>query len=186
MARITSTFTPEPDVFPYAGMAEAQADKLNIVRAELRFQINGDAITISGAGDDQEAVIDVNLPRNFAYVHLESHIGIICTDSTQWESVAWGGLQNGRGGMTRDWIAPIEHFSNGATTFGGRRIWTAQAQVKSVILPASPGENGEWQFRVGNPTLDQAAGTMFALIRFLQFDVEQAHHFAVNNPMPVR
>jgi len=185
MARVTTTLTPLPVLFPYSGIGSRQADESNAVQAEISFQINGDAITLSGVGDDQELIIDINLPRAFSYVHLESHIGIICDDSAQWEPVAWGGLQNGGNTSARKYIAPVEFFSNGATTFGARRIWTAQSQIKALIDIASD-TKGKWQFRVGNPTTNQDAGTCFALIRFLQFSIAQQNDYRVNTPTPTR
>lgn len=178
---------PDPVIFPYAGLPDVVSERTNNPRAEVSFQMNGDVIPAAGTGDSVKLTVTCNLPIGYGYVLLEAHLGLIASDAVDWDKVAWGQLQNGDAAGTRAWIAPLEFFSRGGSNADGRIIWSLQNRINQLVLGASSNSGpSQFKFVVNNQVLDGAAGTFFGLVRFLQYDVEQAHHVAVNAAVPVR
>lgn len=185
MAVVATEVDVEPKMFPYSGRPDAIGQFTNAPRAEVSFQLNGVTVDGPGTGDSIQLTVKNELPIGFAYVLLEAHFGMVVSDATDWDRVAWGAMQNG-GGATRTYLVPLEFFSRGLSVDGVRLIWTMQNNTNQVILPGTPQAQSQFKFVVANSSLDGEDALLYSFVRFLQFDIEQAHNYAVNNAIPVR
>ena len=184
MATTTTSLTPAASIFQYQGMPDILGERTRIPRAEINFNLDEAVVTVAGAGEDQALIITCVLPPGFAYAMREVHVGLKTANGDDWDNTAWGQMANGAG-ATRTLFAPIQFASNGTSRGITRRIWVVSEYVKQVMIPV-PGDGPEMGFSVSNTTIDGAAGTVSFFAAFLQFDIEQAHNFAVNNPLPIR
>lgn len=186
MALVVTTFTPLPELFSYSGLPDVITERSQFPRGEVAFNIFAGAVDAPGAGDNARISIQMSLPPGYAYVLREAHYSLAASDTEDWEAVAPLTFDNASSGDAT-WQAPIELFSEAKGT--SRRIYTKQSDLKQVVLPGGP-TPGITSMLVSithtNQNDDGLAVTVFATVRFLQFDIEQAHHFEVNQATPVR
>jgi len=187
MATVTTTITPTPVPFPYSGLPDVISERTGIPRGEQSFNENGTAITLAGVGDVQQLIVNCNLPPGYAYVFRECNAFNLATDATDWDSTAYLGFTDSLTGGEQSFKIAVEMASSGATQFGTRKIINSPIEpFRQVILPANGTSQIQAQLIWTNAVTNGAVGSLFFSCRFLQFDIEQAHHYAVNYPIPTR
>lgn len=186
MATTTTTLTPQPDFFPFAGLGEI--DISTVPRAIVSFSIIAGVITAGGAGNEQRLVINTILPVNFAYVVTDFFLRISADDVADWNSE--GELQITDSSSTaRTFFAPQEIQSLGVAdlTAGGVRLYCPCGPLLSNLLRPIPGEDPpRANIILTNNVQDGSAGTCHLYMRYLQYDVRQVHNVYVNTPQVVR
>lgn len=191
MAATVTTIAPPPLLFSYTGLPAGDL-RLNLPRAEVHFggpQLSAN-VTVAGAGDDQRIDITCTLPLGYAYVLRELHLSMVNDDAADWEDNGFTTWQNSTTEADRSTFVPMGIHSTGGGANGpaGFRVknWTLVDPIRQVVKPAVGNQGLEFFLSLQNPVIDGAAGFVHFMIRFLQYDIEQAHHYAVNNPIPVR
>ncbi len=186
MATTSTVSDPDPVYFPFTGFEKGPSRISSpYPRGQVTFSNASVAITVAGAGEDQLWRINMVLPIGYAYVLVEVHFQIqgALADLAGWDTVF-----NGEINLTNPVRAiPFDGVSLGdtfATTLLDRRIFTFPDLPKDIII--SDDGTAQAGFRVGNHTTDDAAMTGIIFGRFLQYDVEQAHHYLVQTPQLIR
>ncbi len=186
MAVATTTFTPSAMVFPYEGLPTLGGDHSQHPFAELRFNILAGTVAVEAGGDSQKIDVQVTLPRNFAYTPMDVHFSIFGADFADWEAFAdcfWtDGL--GTGPNPRTVLAPIPCWNEGVS--GTLRSYRFDFERMGVLKPGGGGSTPQFRVLLVNPVINGSAMTVNFSARFLQYNIEQAHYFAVNSPTPTR
>lgn len=186
----TTNITPVAVPFPYSGMPDIMGQLTGVPRGEVSFFVDNVEVPLTTGGNDQRYNINCILPQGYAYVLRELFMLIHGTNSGNWSDVAIANLQDAETNSLRDNLMPFEMFTNGLLETGSatfaRKAYTACQVPKQVLYPAAPQEGIKLEIINANTTVDQAVCNVQFNARFLQFDVEQANHFAVNFPAPVR
>lgn len=189
MATVTTNFTVDPVVLPYIGPAPFGDQWASAIpSAELMFPIVTQSITIATGGKDQLASIFCNLPGGWAYAFLECNMSIFGGDSANWDSCAKARMVDGN--TSNNWRANFDMCSGGlfhaGTASPGQTYQIDSASIlKKIIIP--PRDNfAQFTVNVMNINLDESAVNLDFFARFLRFDINQAHLWAVNTPVPVR
>lgn len=189
MTTISTNFTPTASYFPFAGKGALTRDRSDVPRAEVRFLENGAAVTLSGAGDDQRISVICDLPINFAYVISELHLklsSVVNGVTVTWQDVASASFRDGGSPQQR---IPFEGSSTGVSgptqDQKANRIYQFN-NLPLVIWKMAPGAMGNLQLTCHNINEEEPAVTMDFYARFLQFDLEQAIHYAPNVPTLTR
>lgn len=161
-----------------------------IPMAELNFVSVGGTLTEAAAGQDQCAIIACNLPKGYAYIFAgaemdiqEAEAGDIADWNLDWRSYL---LNTGTAGGEQ-WLAGIKMTGDRAYNFSATlqgRIFKAQP-ISKVVIPVYD-TDALYQVQGCNVTIDGGPMTLYFLATFLQFDLNQAHHWAMNTPIPVR
>lgn len=191
MATTVTSFTPNPLLFSYTGLPAGDL-RANLPRAEVHFggpQLSAN-VTVAAAGEDQRIDITCVLPSGYAYVLRELHLGMQNDDVADWEDNGFTTFQNATTDADRTTFVPMGINSPGGGANGPAlfrwKNWTLTDPIRQVTLPAIGNQGLEFFLSLQNPVIDGAAGFAHFQIRFLQYDIEQAHHYAVNNPIPTR
>jgi len=147
--------------------------------------LNG-SVPVEAGGDSQKLDIQCDLPVNFAYVLAEAHFSIFGADITEWETVADVFLTDGSGSgdQNRTEIKAIPAWSEGVV--GTLLAFRFDFQGLGVTLPANSVSVPQMRLIIANDTIDGSVMTVNWSCRFLQFNIEQAYHYAVNSPLPIR
>lgn len=178
-----------PEIQPYTGLGQLTQDRSAIPRAEVFVGGLDIDITAGGVGNTQRFTLGMHLPRNFAYVLAEINVVIEVEAglAMTWDAYGAGELSNGPD-QDRSHATPISLESPGVSDSTGnpRRIYTAPHPPKYLVLPPENKPGPYFALVWGNSTTDAPAAVSSFLIRFYQYDVEQAHHFAVNSPSLTR
>lgn len=195
MATTTTEFNPNPIRFSYIGLPPDSDVTSPIPKAEINFIINAGVVTAAASGEDQEYMIHCALAPGYAYVLMNVNMYILAAsvaDSADWEdnANAWTSNANVHGGQP-DFVG--RYLSGlrleGITTNPGNGLGLKTYQVgnvtNNIILPLR-GYPGALHISNINDTIDGGALTMYFVARFLEFDLQQAHHWAINTPWPTR
>ncbi len=186
MATTTTTTAPDPEIFSFSGLPGLQdLERSWYPRGYLSFEDGSVAITVAGAGEDQVWRINCVLPIGYAYILEDVHIWMQGTlaDLAGWDSVMNGELifDDPLRTIQFDGVTTGDTF---ATTTIDRRVWTFPDLPKAIVVASDA--ISQVGFRVGNHTTDDAAMAGGVFVRFLQFDIEQAHHVRIHTPQLVR
>lgn len=188
MATTATIFAPTPRFFPYAGIDDNQKAITGIPRGEIAFSIIAGAVTVAAAAEFQSIAVTCLPPPSYAYVVREIFASYSADDADDWSGCGLGNLSDAEAAGARLNTMIYEMFANGAidleTVF--LRNWTPQQLPKQVVYPTVPNGSIFSQNTFANPVADGSAGTFTFNARFLQFDIAQANHYAVNYPLPVR
>lgn len=186
MATTTTTSTPDPRVFSFSGLPPLRSlEQSSLPRGYVSFEDGSAAITVAGAGEDQIWRINTDLPIGFAYVLAEVHIWLngIIADLADWDNAVNGELlfDSPLRSVQFDGLATEDTF--GSTTVD-RRVYTFPDLPQSILLASDT--SSTVGFRVGNHTVDGPAMQGGFFIKFLQYDIEQAHHYGIHTPQLIR
>lgn len=188
MALTTTTVNPTLEPFPYAGMPERQRGQTPIPSREMRCYTRDKSITAGGAGNEQRLVVQLDLPPNYAYVLVDLSCMLGLAGSINWDAVIQGYLQDGL--TTVKSRIPMELFSHGITEYTAagseRRVWIPEDIPRATLIPSVAGEQVRLHLETINSTQNDGAASFTFYARFLEFTIEQAHHWQVNTPEPVR
>lgn len=189
MATTTTTFTPAYNRQAYIGFGFQGSLETPIPQAELNFIIYGETVTEAAAGLDQAIIVNCDLPAGYAYISRgvnvlleDQEVGDIADWDTDWRAFAVNSLV----ASPSRWLSgiPLEgglSWFHSATLSG--RTFKADAFPKLINCNDGPG-----LLRGGliNPTIDGGPMALYWVASFLEFDLNQARHWAVNTPIPVR
>lgn len=174
--------------FPYIGLMSGDYAQTFIPKSEVLFSLSAGTIVVAGAGEDQQVRVTCNLPRGWAYVFLEATLRITNADVADWDDCASSEMKDNDSGtvnfithMTMCTGAGIAH----ASTTQPIKTYHVMNPINKVFLCNGAGD-GRLRFVLHNLVIDGAAGTCDAYARFLRFELNQAHHYAVNTPVSVR
>ncbi len=186
MATTTTTTDPDPVYFPFTGLEKGPSRIASpYPRGQVTFSTPSVAITVAAGGADQAWRINMILPIGYAYVLVEVHLMIqgAIADLAGWDTVFNGeiNLTNPVRAIAFDGISLGDTFSTSALD---RRVFTFPDLPKDIII--SDDGTAQAGFRIGDHTTDDGAMTGIVFGRFLQYDVEQAHHYLVQTPQLIR
>lgn len=187
MATVDVSLTPIETIFPFTGITEVVRDRSEVPRAELFYSLLSGSIAAAGAGDDTRVNVAVTLPRNFAYVLIEANVYLDQAAGTTfgWDSDIYGSLTDGNS-TTR--LYNYNFFLEGSSVMidtqqdRPRKVYQLLGnQVPNIVC--LPREGGQAICSLSFGSTGQNVQTNAQLfLRFLQYDVTQAHHFDVNTP----
>lgn len=176
--------------FAYIGFNEQQRSFSAIPRSERVFSLTPAAanVTVAAAGKDQRVEFFMPLPQGYGYVMSELHCTLFGADTADWDATARVEAKDSTT-TNNDWLAGMPCTSIGiwhrTNILPGRDYTVADNDLlKKIIIPRSA--NAEVVFQLSNLVTDGVAMTLMGMVRFLMFDLNQVHHWAVNTPVPVR
>lgn len=194
MATTQTLVAPEPLVFPWQGLDDPLREISVVPRSEVRFQVTDGVITAGGAGNDQELIVQMTLPLNFAYAISEIFVRIlpntadatnnfsdvaelVVTDSGPAATRAIGTFLPSNQALSSE---PIQNI-------GGIRCYCWSCLPKVIFKPqASAGVPIFSQLRITNDTDNDGTYNFDLFARFYTYDVDQSLHYASNTPTLVR
>lgn len=188
MATTTTNLTPAAELFGFTGLPGALQERSAVPRQEVIFNIIDGDITVAAGGADQDLSITCNLPVNFSYALMEVHLAINGADAADWGNSALAIWTDGDA-TDRTIACLFEGTSKGvagtsSSSFGAlSRQYTFADKPTVILLPAN---EPKLVLKVANSTIDGAAMNTHFMARMLMFDIDQAHHWEVNTPMPIR
>lgn len=192
MAQITTTVIPTQTIFPYSGMDAMPRERSDVPRAEVIFDARSAAIVGAGVGDSQRLRLDVALPVNFSYVMTDFYCGIFgdsASVANTWENLGLCNFNNASDGSAdRTYTCLRTIVSPGETSLTLNKIkcWNWDGPLPKFIIQPFHGKQAVLLFEIANDTLDDQDYTLNAMIRFLQYDIGQTHHYQPNSPTLVR
>ena len=188
MATITTTPTLNERIFPFVGTNEVISRRTDLPRSTVRYSCVDVSIPASGAGNDRAISCSMAMPENFAYALTEvealvrgpagGDIGFE-TAFSQIELFV---------GSTRVRRVPLSYkFDQGvqmSSVYRKSNVFRVEPP-KEVFLPDAEGMMF-LTFQLMDATINGPDALFSFNCRFLQFDVNQAHHVAVNTPTLTR
>jgi len=193
MGTISTIVNPEPRIFGFSGLADAQLENSEVPRAEVvyaeDFTIEAGTVT-----DDQAVFITCILPQNFAWVVVDLHFSVITSDKPNGQTVGWDSPANfvfadGPSPTMRTIQIPgigrVEGISMGTESNSSIIPYWFENIPKMVLVP-KPGQAAQLSVRVANREQDRPECSGSFAARFMMYDIAQAHHFYVNTPALVR
>lgn len=185
MAIITTTLNRNAEVVPFTGLSQRGLDRSAVPRADVVYNGLNLAVPAPGAGNSSNLVIRCDLPNNFAYSIAEAHILLFSSTGNTW--AALGSLAINNADPTTSQIS-MEVLSNGVSDAAGfsRQVWMPIGLSNTLIRSAPDASGPNIQFILDNPNLNHVAATCSFFVRVYQYDIEQAHHYAVNTPTLIR
>lgn len=189
MATVTTTITPTTTPFAYSGFNEPWAEGTALARGELRFNNSGTNIAATGAGDNQQVTITLNLSSLFAWVLCDFSVLLTsnASETVNFADQAQLFLTDASDSSLRTVFANMELISQGTNFHSGvgQKLYMPRRTYSGVVI--SPlGGAPQLQARFFNTQAQDAAYTGSVDGRFLQYDLSQANHVAVNSAVPVR
>lgn len=191
MATVTTTITPSSSLFPFTGYEDAKAVGTPLARANLFFSARDSSVAATGVGDNQRLIIQMDLPRNFAYVLVDYNLAIKAAAGNTYnmplraELVAFDAVTAGN----RSFDAGIGLNSPGVGNVGSNQEMATYGQTvpwSGVLFQNIPTETVRVQADMFNTTANDGAYTVDVVARFLQFDIEQINNLVVNSAIPTR
>lgn len=186
MATTTTTTVLPPVVFSFSGLPELSVlEQSYYPRGYVTFEDSSIAITVAGAGEDQQWLITMALPIGYAYVLVEGHVMLqgAIADLAGWDLVMAGEIIVGARSIPFDGLASPDGDVF-ATSLLDRRIYTFPDLSKTILIAED--NSAQAIFRMGNHTTDDAAMTGSCFTRFMMYDISQAHHVRLHTPELVR
>ncbi len=187
---IITTLAPPPVSRTFRGVDNPVAQ--GSARGEVTFNVLGDAVTLSGALQDQMLIINSILPVNYAHclvdlsVRLES--ALVAVDLT-WDNCALGIFHNASSAnQTNQFTIPMCASGKMTSLVAGKaqQNFIAETMPKMIMHPALDSSAVRLQCVFVNPNIEEPAIACFFYARFLQYDILQADNYTVNNPALVR
>lgn len=193
-----TTVTPNPDIYPFSGLADPGRDLSMVPRAQVVYNVNYQTISAPSAGTIQAILFSVTLPPNFAYALTEFSV-VLANDNDattlDYDLTANGYLEEpiGKNPSTTMSRSSFEMVSNGkgseigTSTYKQNLNYVMRGSFGNVLW-ARPNSTGDMslvgQFQANQ--IDTDAVRFYAKASLLQFNVEQANHWQVNTPQLVR
>jgi len=186
MATTATSITITAKNFPYIGPHQSYG---MLPSAEILFVDDTDII-VAASGRDQLLDITMNLPKGWAYVMVEGNIEIAGADAADWDDCLRCQVRDIQPAGSFTFSAnltlcniPGETWSSD-TSIKGKTYQVVDVLKKVIICDGAV--DGRVFVHGMNRVVDGAAGFTETFFRFLRFSLEQAHHFAISTPIPVR
>lgn len=191
MATVTTTITPELDIFPLAGYVEPGASSSYYARGIAVFKSINAAIAAAGVGDNQHLVINFSLPQNFAFSLCNFTLGIRtnAAQTNNWGDNADFSMHDAATGASRTMDVQLGAYANGVTQTESTNLEIKNYKLWNIwATPMKPviGDAVYAALQIYNETANDGAYTVDCTCSFLQFDINQIHNVGVNSPVPTR
>lgn len=189
MALIPTSFNLTPRYFPYSGLSDPARDLSHVPSGEVRFFATSESIPAPGVGNNNQLIVICQCPLNSAYVLIDLSLRISAVSGdVEFDDQMTALLADTGEAATRTYAIPIPFDSAGqaANQALEMKIYTAPVIPQVVVVPGSPSAAANLTIGAYNTTVDGDAHVMTFFARFLRYGIEQAHHYAVSTPQPVR
>ncbi len=186
MAVVTTTIVPELTFFPWQDRGQNMGKGLAPV-GEIIANSRDAAITLSGAGDTQEARWVITLPPNNSYVMIDYSATInIGAAANTWETVQSLVFFDTTllGPQTFEWGVGLvtDGESSLPGTINKAKVWRPASPLPTFQQNAG----GLWQTTLVDLTAEEPAANLNATARFLVYTIDQQYDAAVNTPQLIR
>ncbi len=146
-------------------------------------------VAATGAGDTSRVIISCVLPQNFSYVMCDTALSLrpISAGTNNYDNQVNVNVTDSDGGTDRTWSWRTVLASDGEVINNTLhwKYWRPLNLPTMTILTA-PGQQASATLVAMNETANDVAYKGNLVVRFLAFDVNQVHHWAVNTPQLVR
>lgn len=191
MATTQTFLQPAPQRTGYIGLGLNDVSSL-IPQAEVNFILRADTVIEAAAGKDQQLIIRCDLPAGFAYIFQGAQL--LCDETEAGDMADWNTdlrsfLQNTTAAAPAQgrWLYPLS-FTGGDLVNNSAvlksRTFIAEAQSK-LVIPLF-GTVARMDSAFWNVVIDGGALTINFVAKFLEYDLNNAYHWAINTPIPVR
>lgn len=189
MATVTTTLVPPPIPFAYAGFPDVYLPDTSHAAGDIRFQAFDQAIDLSGVGDNQALVVNMDLPSDYSYVLVDLTFGIssgTAATTNNWPLQMDCHLQDSvTGHVFESWIA-LDSAGICLSASDRENLIYSAPRLPTPVVVAVPGSMVRLQIQSFNETANDQAYLAHVFARFMRYTVVQATHYAVNTPIPVR
>jgi len=193
MAIIIQSFDTTVTKFGFQGLDTAGQERSFVPRQEIYFGLNAVPFESTPAPDELRILVQTTLPFGFAYALTDMYLSVLHGDAgtENWDAVAVCSLRDSNEAVNQTYRTEIQGLSHGDSSAGeggAVRVWTFDKLPSWVIIPIGANSVNHLTMSVStfNDPGGVESGTVTVLIRAIQFDVAQAHHFQVNTPLLVR
>lgn len=189
MTIIVTTQAPLQRYFPFTGASDLERARTEIPMREVRcISPRVNTIPTTGVGDNQQLDVDIILDRNYAYVLSDLFLRISADtgDTNNWGAVVNASWRDAfTGAMV---FIPMEMVSEGIAIVRDKqhRVYSITRNPQIVMIPNRADANPYLEIGAYNSTSNDVEYTTGFFARFMQYGIEQAHHYAVSTPTPVR
>jgi len=197
MAIIQQFFTPVINKFGFQGLSTAGQERSAVPRQELFYVVEEEEIDPQAAPDGVQVFMNCSLPFGFSYAITDITMSIFHDIQDDWKTAAICTVRDDNLPDNRTYLTHYDAESAGTVQFPGGsppnldrvlQAWTWKKFPSWIIIPQ---ENSVAHITLTTSTEDNdpggfEGGTFNALVRVLQYDVAQAHHFEVNTPLLIR
>ena len=198
MARVDRQLTPQVKAFPLKGLTTTLRENSGIPRAVVNVEVPLQSVVGPGTGNNLYIFGEADLPTGFAYAYLGTTVSCgqsqVTPQNNTWN---WpycrvvGDNPEAPNLMLR--VADSEivtsaagHF-NVETLLENTRVFSdIGTNVSQQIIWALPAQNVVTSFHSYNATNDTGTCRFSFAQRFLQYDIDQAYNYIVNNAIPTR
>lgn len=190
MAIVTTTLDAKQYFFPYAGYVDADVAVSPIPRGEIRVHtLTPDSIPAPGAGNNQVLTISETLPANFAYVLMDFNLEVFTGTAGTFNFPAQGDcrLTDSLTQGTSKVFAPMGLTSEGVGFRSNgveSRVYRLVERYKGTVVPQTT--QGQLFGALYNSTANDVSYSAILSARFLQYDVDQANYYGINNAIATR
>lgn len=186
MATDTTTVNPTQTRFSYAGIPAIPADLSPVPRGEIRCYATG-GIAAPGAGDNQQFVINIDLPVNSAYAVADYAVRLLSGDANfNFPASLLGAFTNDVAAATVNVPIDMRSSAEFSTVGLAGRIYTPVRVPTIVMLPATAQSQVQLHSSAYNTTADDVPYSYVIFARLLEFAIEQSHRWEVNTPQLIR
>lgn len=197
MSRIDRTITPIVKVFGLKGLTTTLRENSGIPRAVVIVEAPTQTVIGPGAGNNMYIQGEANLPTGYAYAYLGTTVS--CSQTTSigaantwyWPSCFIDSNNPEVPQLTLDVTDRI-----GSNTTDGhydvfvilanKRVYTDTGLITKQIVWAQGKESVLTKFASYNPSNNTGDMQFHFAQRFLQYDIDQAYDYIVNNAIPTR
>ncbi len=194
MALVTTTVTPSPRSFGFTGIGH-EDPKDAIPRAELVYSFLDETIDSTGVADLMRLQVDIRLPQSYSYSLVDFALSIKGDQTDMTAKIPTGVTWQLFDAVTA--AKQLALYSAEAPSIAGvlpvnanvgfdARIQYSVPHKPKMTWVLQPGEDGRCLINLTALDLNTAASEASGYFRFLQYDVDQAHHWAVNTPSLTR
>lgn len=212
MAIILTSATPEERYTPFTGLTQSLRENSGIARAEVVYSIYQGSWANPGAGNIRNLAINITLDNNYAYVLTDINTKFYSGSTQYLESTGVCDIQLTPGSTANEIVSTQLISDPSRQDSAATAIGSITAAAYNDFYPAGPsGIAVNRVFRLAepkpsyliypfqNPKVNSIVNVRFAepnnsfqditynfVCRFLQYDISQGYHWAINTPVPTR
>jgi len=189
MATVLTTVTPA--LIPFTYSVRVREPLAWRPAREIRAVAIAASIASTGVGDNQSLLIDVDLPKNYAYSILEAYLSLHSGSSAMnWGLnvfAEWAGAATvSRTLFPLNFVSPGTVTRAAGATIYATRNYDLQATPKVLILPETNAAQVHFHVSTYNATSNDVLYLVDFVARFQQWDLRAANDAGVNTPLLVR
>ncbi len=181
LTSLATAFTRTPFIKP----PDLQRELTAMPRSLVNFSLNAATLDAKPVNDQQELIVSIVLPVEFAYRMVSLTMSLIQDVARDWAIVSYLEITNGvrslEPGTTNRYTLSNAFFSRIPSPV--EMFVTSVVSMPTDILQAARGIGPVITVKCSNSNADVgAAGTVDFLMTFLEFDIEQAQRFPIHWP----